>query len=70
MLLIIKLWLAYVLATNNICENKKEIAETKLDEEILNVAGSQKRVPVQNASAGQESKRWGALCLYLGTTSF
>lgn len=70
MLLIIKLWLAYVLATNNICESKKEIAETELDEEILNVAGSQKRVPVQNASAGQESKCWGVLCLYLGTTSF
>jgi len=44
-----------VLAMNNICESKKEIAETELEEETLNVAGSQKRLPVQNAFAGQEN---------------
>lgn len=64
MLLIIKLWLTYVLAMNNICESKTEFAET--EEETLNVAGNQKRV--RNASVGQESKCWGVFRLYMDTT--
>lgn len=68
MFLIIKLRLTYVLVMNSICESKKEIAETEL--ETLLVAGRRERVCVQNASAGQESKHWGVLCLYLDTTSF